>query len=229
MLGRLHVVSDPLSSGPRSVAIEDDTIVTAPVVASKWDRAKLMKYDLVVIDEAHHLFRDEASKQLVEPFVHASERCMLLSDISQSLREDIKYPDIGLHVVTLTEVVRSSKRIVAASLQFQLTGAASGGQAQGLSRCAHKSEGPPLKSFLFDIGAESDRYDAYAEHTVRAVRSRRRFRRSTPDDRRPSSVDRFRREPASGLGAETGIGVREPAVHASDGGRSRCGMVRTTA
>ena len=53
MLGRLHVVSHPLSSGPRSVAIEDDTIVTAPVVASKWDRAKLMKYDLVVIDEAY--------------------------------------------------------------------------------------------------------------------------------------------------------------------------------
>ena len=112
-----------------------------------------MKYDLVVIDEAHHLFRDEASRQLVEPFVQASKRCMLLSDISQSLREDIQYPDIGLHVVTLTEVVRSSKRI-AASLQFQLTGAASEGQAQGLSRCAHESEGPPLQSFLFDIGAE---------------------------------------------------------------------------
>ena len=108
--------------------------------------------------------------QLVEPFVHASERCMLLSDISQSLREDIQYPDIGLHDVMLTKVVRSTKRIVAASSQFQLTGVQGEGQAQSLSRCAHEAEGPPLQSFLFDIPAESDRYDTYAEHIVRAIR-----------------------------------------------------------
>eukprot|EP01048_Picozoa_sp_COSAG05_P004303 COSAG05_NODE_226_length_13453_cov_12.522315_8_plen_319_part_00 len=168
LLSRLHVISEPLSAGPQTVEIHNDTLVTAPDVSSKWKRAKLMKYDLVVIDESHHLFRDEASRRLVEPFVQASERRVLLSDISQSLHEDIQYPDIGLQDVMLTEVVRSSKRIVAASRQFHLAG--SGGQAQDVSRCAHKSEGPPLKSFLFDIPAATDRYDAYAFHTVRAVR-----------------------------------------------------------
>ena len=67
LLRRLHVISEPLSAGPQTVEIRSDTLVTAPVVSSKWERAKLMKYDLVVIDESHHLFRDEASRRLVEP------------------------------------------------------------------------------------------------------------------------------------------------------------------
>ena len=95
---------------------------------------------------------------------------MLLSDVSQSLHEDIQYPDIGWQVVMLTEVVRSSKRIIAAASQFQLTGPEDEGQPQGCSRCAHKSDGPPLKSFLFDVPPETGRYDAYALHAVRAVR-----------------------------------------------------------
>ena len=122
LLRRLHVISEPLSAGPQTVEIRNDTLVTAPVVSSKWERAKLMKYDLVVIDESHHLLRAAASRRLVEPFVQASERRVLLSDISQSLHEGIHYPDIGLHDVMLTEVVRSSKRIVAVSRQFQLAG-----------------------------------------------------------------------------------------------------------
>ena len=76
---------------------------------------------------------------------------MLLSDISQSLREDIQYPDIGLHVVTLTEVVRSAS---ASSLRLCSFSDGRRERTPGarLEPLRSKSEGPPLKSFLFDIG-----------------------------------------------------------------------------
>ena len=61
----------------------------------------------------------------------------------------------------LTEVVRSSQRIVAGAAAFQL----GGNKAQVTSQ--HNATGPPLKSFLFDL--EGDQIEAYAEHTLRAL------------------------------------------------------------
>ena len=40
-------------------------LVTAAVNAGGWDRTKPAEYDLVIIDEAHHIFRDELLRDLV--------------------------------------------------------------------------------------------------------------------------------------------------------------------
>jgi hypothetical protein len=67
-----------------------------------------------------------------------------------------------LQDVRLTEVVRSSERVVAGAKQFQL-----GGKAKLLTSCHHKSVGPPLRSFIFD--ASGDRSEDYAAHTMKAL------------------------------------------------------------
>ena len=81
-------------------------------------------------------------------------RRILLSDISQGLVSDIHFP-AGLKRVTLTEVVRSSKRVVAGAMKFQLKGE----DEELLTRCHHDSEGPPLKSFLFSLSEGEDVFD----------------------------------------------------------------------
>ena len=61
----------------------------------------------------------------------------------------------------LTEVVRSSQRIVAGAAAFQL------GENKAQVTSQHNATGPPLKSFLFDL--EGDQIEAYAEHALRAL------------------------------------------------------------
>eukprot|EP01048_Picozoa_sp_COSAG05_P012560 COSAG05_NODE_1267_length_5328_cov_2.245554_1_plen_1512_part_01 len=170
ILKRLHVMSHPVDAGPHSVAISSrsghDCIETAPIAEEAWEHSQAAQYGLVVIDEAHHIFREELLRALVKPFVSAAGRYMLLSDISQSHYDDVQFPK-DLREVRLTEVVRSSQRIVAASSQFQLT---EGGT--NISKCHHDSEGPPLKSFLFDIEIEDaqQRFEIYAMQTTKAIR-----------------------------------------------------------
>jgi len=165
LLKRLHVLFAPFDEGPRRYAehsydqhhLEFEPVTNPP------------EYDLVVIDEAHHVFRDDALREAVMPYLASSNtRCMLLSDVSQSLRNDIKFPE-GLKSVHLTEVVRSSKRIVAGAMQFQTAGEDQKGAME--TKCHHESEGPPLKSFLFDVNEGQDRAEVYAEQTLRAVRN----------------------------------------------------------
>ena len=52
---------------------------------------KTPTYDLVVIDEAHHIFRIEKLRAHAQPFVDSSatSRFLLLSDVSQANRSDI--------------------------------------------------------------------------------------------------------------------------------------------
>jgi hypothetical protein len=71
--------------------------------------------------------------------------------------------------VHLNEVVRSSKRVVSAAMRFQLDQ-----QETLLTRvpCHNGSEGPPLRSFVFDItDDESKQYEQYAKQTFKALRS----------------------------------------------------------
>eukprot|EP01047_Picozoa_sp_COSAG01_P035256 COSAG01_NODE_2693_length_7243_cov_4.778695_1_plen_1576_part_00 len=161
VLSCVHLLFDSFEDGPRAVSLIDGAITLSLVSAEEQCAA----YDLVVIDEAHHIWRDTQLRASVEEHLRSAKRTMFLSDISQSLYGGCDFP-AGLKQVDLTEVVRNSKRIVAASLKFQL----SEGQEKNLSRCAHDSEGPPLKSFLFDIDYQHERYQAYATKTVRAVR-----------------------------------------------------------
>ena len=62
------------------------------------------------------------------------------------------------------QVVRSSKRIISAANNFGLRG----GSTDEQPVCQHASEGPPLKSFLFDIDG-ADKFAEYAKQTTRAL------------------------------------------------------------
>eukprot|EP01047_Picozoa_sp_COSAG01_P026786 COSAG01_NODE_1738_length_9362_cov_3.455468_4_plen_762_part_00 len=133
------------------------TLRTAPVQGSQ-------DYGLVVIDEAHHIYRDEALRSSVTKYTQDT-RLMLLSDVSQSRRSDVQFPP-ELHEVILTQVVRSSQRIVAAVKQFQGLGNGKDDSNTLNTKCQHQSTGPPLKSFLFDIAEGADPMEAYAQQTI---------------------------------------------------------------
>ena len=55
----------PLSAGPQTVEIRNSA--RGPGRILEMGAGQADEYDLVVIDESHHLFRDEASRCLVEP------------------------------------------------------------------------------------------------------------------------------------------------------------------
>ena len=115
-----------------------------------------------MVDEAHHLYRDSKLQALVEGQIGPGARRLILSDLSQSDGSSIPYPS-PIQEVLLTEVVRSSKRVVAGAMQFQL-----GREAKLLTQCHHEPTGPPLRTFLFDAGGE-ERIAKYASETMRAI------------------------------------------------------------
>ena len=155
MLKRLDVLFEPFSVGPQAVKLERGRIQMV-------SRAALdVQYSLVVVDEAHHIYKDRGMRDAVEIHVPAGCWRMLLSDISQSSGRDIVYPPGEPLVVQLTEVVRSSQRIVAGAAAFQL------GENKVQVTSQHNATGPPLKSFMFDL--EGDPIEAYAQHTLRAL------------------------------------------------------------
>ena len=100
---------------------------------------------------------------------------LLISDVSQSLGWEIDYPKENVAEVVLTEVVRSTQRIVAGAAAFQL------GDKKLLTGNAHNATGPPLKTFVFDVPRKVEaarnpsvyaeaREKAYVEHTVKALK-----------------------------------------------------------
>ncbi|CAE7377564.1 unnamed protein product, partial [Symbiodinium microadriaticum] len=117
--------------------------------------------DMVVYDESHHIFSlppEEMSSTLL-PSLSAKRR-LILSDESQSASVSQTYPDMAR--VKLSEVVRSTKRIVAGAAAFQLN-------TQGEDDASSLgSDGPPLKTFLFDPVGE-DLPKVYAEHIIKAL------------------------------------------------------------
>ena len=120
-------------------------------------------YDLVVVDEAHHIYGDPISAEVVNLDVDRSAARVFLSDASQSLGKGIDFPDTGK--VHLNEVVRSSKRIITAASSFQL------GQHKDETRCRcfHETDGMPLRSYIFEV--EGDRFECYASQTLRALKA----------------------------------------------------------
>ena len=167
ILSQVHLMYDPLQEGPRRVQLGNDGRLRTSVVR------KRDQYDLVVVDEAHHIFRIEKLRAHAQPFVDSSatSRFLLLSDVSQANRSDIKFPSDPLQPckeVILTEVVRNSKRIVAGVKQFQV-GGQDGDDRENETKCAHDSDGPPLKSFLFDVGPDEDRFEKYSAQVMEAM------------------------------------------------------------
>ena len=96
---------------------------------------QLPEYDIVVIDEAHHIWRHTEAREVVQSY--AGKRRMLLSDVSQGLHDGLDFPP-DLISVKLTEVVRCSMRVVSAACKFQLSTAE--------YTCHHDSQGRARRS-----------------------------------------------------------------------------------
>ena len=122
------------------------------------------EYDLTVVDEAHDVYKDDVLDSGVLEKVK-TKRWLLLSNLSQSSVLTPEFP-ANLKEVRLTQVVRSTKRVVAGAAAFHATPA----DKEGLrSLCP---DGPPLKTFLFQTihvaGAEKD-YVTYVQKSVAAI------------------------------------------------------------
>jgi hypothetical protein len=123
-------------------------------------------YSLLVVDEAHHLYRHNGHREVVEAHTGPSTRRILLSDVSQWTGDELEYP-VGMKNVILIEVVRSSKRIVAGAMNFQ-TGSEK--SVKLLTKCHHDSIGPPLKSYLFEASSVAEaRMEQYSDEVTKAL------------------------------------------------------------
>ncbi|KAJ1472259.1 hypothetical protein T484DRAFT_1841005 [Baffinella frigidus] len=169
LLESVHLLYQPCEDGPRAVQLDDGRLWTEAVPAEL--------YDMIVIDEAHHVFSDEPVRGTVEkytaPLLATSRpdpprdfpRFLILSDVSQSLDLNPQYP-ADLQQVHLTEVVRSSQRILAGAAAFQLH---EGKDQPDATTCQNSVAGPPLKSVVFELAAGAEMMERYVDQTVQAL------------------------------------------------------------
>ena len=101
------------------------------------------KFLLAVFDEGHEVFSH--CKNISEHV--SSESTLLLSDTSQCSDVTVKINYPNMTCVALTEVVRSTKRIVRGAAAFQVL-------SQEQEATSLGTDGPPLKSFLFQSADE---------------------------------------------------------------------------
>ena len=101
LLGALHVLYEPFDQGPQRVQLRKNVIVPVPLQRGGGDDG--CSYALVVVDEAHHVYSSPQARETVEGFVGAHSRRMLLSDVSQSLGCNVRYP-APMRDVLLSEV-----------------------------------------------------------------------------------------------------------------------------
>jgi hypothetical protein len=130
------------------------------------------QFTKVAIDEAQCVFAplDVKSKtfhDVVQEILKKNPKCeltLLSSDASQapvSLNGN-DWPS-HLKLLELSEVCRSRPRIVVGALAFQLGD-------QELIGCVHKSQGPPLRPFLFDgEGGQAEESEQHAKEVVNAI------------------------------------------------------------
>ena len=91
---------------------------------------EVVKYALIVVDEAHHLVGDATLQKQLGAIDAASSKLLFLGDASQATatlerdaiaRSLVDLPqDCEVAVAMLSEVVRSTKRIVSGAAAFQL-------------------------------------------------------------------------------------------------------------
>ena len=139
-----------------------DRITRAQIAADSYivlEELKAMPEDLVlaIFDEAHAIFR---TNQGIFQEVRA-QRKLILSDRSQAFLLETKYPE--MRRVILTEIVRSTKRIVCGANAFHL-------QDDEPITCLGTT-GPPLKSFIFESpkGYDDGFFEQFADQTVKAL------------------------------------------------------------
>ena len=121
------------------------------------DLEKIDKLDLLVIDESHNLYQDGVDRGIVDD-LRCSKR-LLLSDNAQSSAVMTTFPE--MEKVQLTEVVRSTKQIVLGAASFQVNAEAA---------VPVGTDGPPVKSFIFEPSKDEDaRMKHYARRVMDAI------------------------------------------------------------
>jgi hypothetical protein len=180
VLPRFHLLFNPFEAGPRVISIRDNGTGRRSIetmLAATRSGAEPHVYDLVVVDEAHHVWKNPEDKRLVVRHINMKNQFMLLSDVSQSVGvfADLQEHQVDVTTISpfatatvaLTEVVRSSKRIVSAAMEFQMKG-----EAKLETRSHSETDGPPLESFIFDLPETSDElscYQLYTDQTLKAL------------------------------------------------------------
>ncbi|CAE7642888.1 unnamed protein product [Symbiodinium sp. CCMP2456] len=131
------------------------------------------KFGLVIVDECHNIFRPDVSYDFMERVCLCCQRLLLLSDASQSAAAMQHYPfylTYRMKHVNLTEIVRSTKRIVSGAAAFQL---GTDSQAADTAAVVNSlgTDGLPLKTYIFRKAALSDNelFKKYAKYVVQAV------------------------------------------------------------
>eukprot|EP00438_Fugacium_kawagutii_P019377 Skav207917 [mRNA] locus=scaffold190:397906:399510:- [translate_table: standard] len=112
-------------------------------------------FALAVFDEAHEILRENG--KMFEALT--AQRKILLSDMSQSSMLDGQYPE--MRRITLTQVVRSTKRVMLGANAFRME--------DGDTISCLGTTGPPLKSFLFDAKDDQEIFHQFAAHTTKAL------------------------------------------------------------
>jgi len=173
---RVHVLVDPFLEGPRRVSVLIDgarlRLALDAVVGADG-------YRLIVVDEAHHLTSDLRLREELKKVRAAEATLLFLSDASQATeavpdpeelaRSLVELPrEPAVTVATLSEVVRSTKRIVAGASAFQLE---AGRKAEMSTHTL--SLGPPLVARMFRL-ADEDEGERYAQEVVEAIVAVRR-------------------------------------------------------
>jgi hypothetical protein len=169
-LCRLHVLCG--ISMDRKCIVLDDGLLTMEAV----DASAHIEYRLVLVDEAHHLDHARAAVQINKYTKDASADAprLLLSDVSQSTSTADTWSSTLLSRgskggeaqqppkrVVLSQVVRSTQRLVAGAWAFQTS--------DSLAKCHHNSVGPALQAFLFKANTER-RIAVYAKKVLEALR-----------------------------------------------------------
>ena len=133
------------------------------------------KYALVVVDEAHHLVGDAELHSQLEAIDAATSKLLFLGDASQAettverdelARLLVELPGSEVAVSMLSEVVRSTKRIVAGAAAFQLE---AGRKAETETDTCGRPVGPPLVARIFNLADGEDAYEHYAREVVEAL------------------------------------------------------------
>ena len=150
LLQRLVVLHSPYQDLLSPMLDEKDRCVALKVAGS------IDTFALQVVDEGHTLFAEGVDQGILADL--KSRRRLLLSDESQAATVSTRYPE--MHKASLTEVVRSTRQIVLGARSFRSdTGAVT----------STGTDGPPLKSYLFDASDARSEFELYAQHVADAI------------------------------------------------------------
>jgi len=120
-----------------------------------------LQFQLVVEDEAHHTCKCKDFMRMLKTMMEKSDCVLCLADTAQSTASSFDTLTGDMTQVNLTEVVRSTQRIVSGAMSFQMASY----KMETVSHVHH--EGPPLRTYIFPPVA--DPYAAYVTETVRAL------------------------------------------------------------